>query len=92
MLKEVQVPIALGLGVVDRMFAREIGMLKPAARHEIDDNGQRLLHRIKVNALHVPRLFNSQSGFKQFVLHERTSSEISPFLTPLPTQNSNEAY
>jgi hypothetical protein len=73
------------------MFARDIGMLEPAARHEIDDDGQGLPGCVKVNALHVPRVFNPQRSFKQFVLHERTPSRIDPFLTSLPTQNSKEA-
>jgi hypothetical protein len=73
------------------MFARDIGMLEPATGHEIDDDGQGLPGRIKVNALHVPGFFNPQRSFKQFVLHERTLSRIDPFLTSLPTQNSKEA-
>src|SRR5215471_12500278 len=51
MLKEVEVPQPLDLGVVNLVLARSLGMGKAAARNEIDMDGQPPLPGIEVNRL-----------------------------------------
>ena len=55
MLKEVEVPQPLDLGVVNLVFTLRLGMSKAAARHEIDMDGQPPLPGIEVHRLHEPR-------------------------------------
>jgi hypothetical protein len=51
MLKEVEMPQPLDLGVVDLVFARSLGVSKAAARHEIDVDGRSPLPSIEVHRL-----------------------------------------
>jgi hypothetical protein len=76
-LKEVQVPVALGHGVVGRVCPLDAGHGKAAAGDEINANGQRLLASIKINALDKPRFGNAQGGFKQLGTHASISSRRS---------------
>src|ERR1700722_3284491 len=69
MLKEVEVPQPLDLGVVDLVFASGLGMGKAAARHEIDMDGQPSLPGIEVHPLHEPRCGNAKGCRKQLVGH-----------------------
>src|SRR5262245_44993027 len=59
MLKKVEVPQPLDLGVVNLVLARSLGMSKAAARHEIDMDGQPPLPDIEVYRLHEPRRGNA---------------------------------
>ena len=72
MLEKVQVPVTLDLRVVNRMGALDTGISEAATRHEIDVDGQTLLSGIEVNALDKPGIDNTQSGFKDLVLHRRS--------------------
>ena len=69
MLKEVQVPIALGHGVVRRVCPLDAGHGKAAARDEVDSNRQRLLRHVKLDPVDVPRGGNAQGGFEQLGGH-----------------------
>src|SRR5262249_58857602 len=60
MLKEVEMPQPLDLGVVDLVLSRSLGMSKAAARHEIDMDGQPPLPGIEVHRLHEPRRGDAQ--------------------------------
>src|SRR5262249_46255894 len=69
MLKEVEVPEPLDLGVVNLVFARSLGMAKAAARHKIDVDGQPPLPGIEVHRPHEPRRADAQGCRKQLVGH-----------------------
>ena len=71
-LEEVEVTQAFDLGVVDRMHARHVWHRKPRPGNEIDADGQRLLSRVEIDAVDVPRLGNAQGQFEELVLHPRT--------------------
>ena len=60
MLKEVEVPQPLDLGIVNLVLARSLGMGKAATRHEIDMDGQPPLPGIEVHRLHEPRRGDAQ--------------------------------
>ena len=68
-LKEVQVPIALGHGVVRRMHTLDAGHGKAATSDEVDGNGQHLLLGVELNPVDVPRGGNAQGGFEQLGGH-----------------------
>jgi hypothetical protein len=59
-LKEVEAPQPLDLGVVNLVFTLCLGMGKAAARHEIDMDGQPPLPGIEVHRLHEPRRVDTQ--------------------------------
>jgi hypothetical protein len=69
MLKEVEVPQSLGLGVVDPMQPFDPRCGKPAAGDKVDADREDLACRVKINAPHIPRFGNAESDFKQLVLH-----------------------
>jgi hypothetical protein len=69
MLKEVEVPQPLDLGVVDLVLARSLGMSKAAARHEIDVDRQSPLPSIEVHRLHKPGRRDPKGCCKQLVGH-----------------------
>jgi hypothetical protein len=69
MLKEVEMPQPLDLGVVNLVLARSLGMGKAAARHEIDMDGQPPLPGIEVHPLHEPRRGDPKCCCKQLVGH-----------------------
>ena len=64
MLKEVEVPQSLGLGVVDPMQPFDPRCGKPAAGDKVDGDRQHLACGVKINAPHVPRFANAEGGFK----------------------------
>ena len=64
-------PQPLSLGVVDRMQALGAGRRKSAPSDKVDPDCQCLPGGIEVDASHVPRFGNAESGFKQLVLHSR---------------------
>ncbi len=69
MLEEVQVPVALGHGVVRRMRPFDVGHSKTAAGDEVDGNGQGLLRHVELDPVDVPRGSNAQGGFEQLDGH-----------------------
>lgn len=68
-LKEIQVPVALGHGVVSRMRPPDAGHGKAAAGDKIDVDRQRLLYNVKLDPVDVPGGGNAQGGFEQFSRH-----------------------
>ena len=71
MLEEVEMPVALGLGVVNRVLPRRLGMGKSAARRKIDPNRQPSLACIERDGLHEPRRLDAKGCLKQLVGHDR---------------------
>ena len=67
MLEEVQMPVTLGLCIVDRMDTVSTGVRKPTASNKIDLDRQTLSFGIEVNTLNVPRIHNAQSRFEYLV-------------------------
>src|ERR1017187_6165728 len=67
MLKEVEMPVTLGLRIVDRMDTISARVSKPAAGDKIDFDSQALSVGIEVDALNVPRIHNTQSSFEYLV-------------------------
>mgnify|MGYP001612056973 CR=1 FL=1 len=74
MLKEIQMPVALDLGVVNRMPAFNGGIGEAAARNEVDVDGQVLPSGIEIDAFDVSRIGNTESGFKDWVLHRSSTT------------------
>src|SRR5690606_33236010 len=54
-LEEVQVPVTLGDGVVNRMLALHASQREAAAGDEVHPDGERLGRQIEVRARHLPR-------------------------------------
>ena len=69
-------PQPLSLGVVDRMQALGAGRRKSAPSDKVDPDCQCLPGGIEVDASHVPRFGNAESGFKQLVLHSRALASM----------------
>ena len=69
MLEEVQVPVALGEGVVDRMLPLCPGELESAASREIDTDRERLRASIDFCVRYIPRARHAQRGLKQLLAH-----------------------
>jgi hypothetical protein len=69
MLEEVQMPVTLGLRIVDRVDTISTGVSKPAASNKIDLDSQALSFGIEVNTLNVLRIHNAQSSFKNLARH-----------------------
>jgi hypothetical protein len=69
MLKEVEVPILLGHGVVRGMQTLRVGHRESSTSDKIKGDGQSLLGGIKIDVLHVPRLDHSERGFEQLGSH-----------------------
>ena len=78
MLEEIEMPQALDLGVVHRMYAGYPGRRKPRPGDEIYTDRQGLLGRVEIDPVHVPRLDDPQCRFKEFVLHAHTLAEPLP--------------
>ena len=72
MLEEVQVPVALGHCVVNRVNTLMTRDLKPTTTLEVNHHGQCLGRLLKVNRGHIPRLMDSQGSFKQLGSHQFT--------------------
>lgn len=69
MLEEVQMQVALGHRVVDRVLAIGAEQRKAAARAEIDLDRQRARQRIEPSLAHVPRGLDPEGRFEQFLCH-----------------------
>src|SRR5262249_30281075 len=67
MLKEIEVPQPLDLGVVNVVFAWRPRMTKLGATHEIDTDGHLVPLGIEIHLLDEPRLGDTQSLCKQFI-------------------------
>jgi hypothetical protein len=67
MLEEVQMPVTLGLSIVDRMDTISAGVSKPAASNKINLDSQALSFGIEINTLNVPRIDYAQSRFEYLV-------------------------
>src|SRR5215471_12637526 len=76
MLKEVEMPKLLDLGVVDLVFARSLGVSKAAARHEIDVDGQSPLPSIEVHPLNEPGRSDPKGCRKQLVGHHPSTPQL----------------
>jgi hypothetical protein len=70
MLKEVQVAQLLDLGVVNRVFARDLWMGKASTSREIDINREPPLARVEIDSLHKPRSLDAKGRLEQFVCHQ----------------------
>ena len=69
MLEEVQMPVALGLGVVDRMQPFRPFVRKPAAFGEIDGDRQEPLAGVERDIAHVPGGSDAKGRSEKFVAH-----------------------
>jgi hypothetical protein len=67
MLKEVEVPQPLDLGIVNLVFTWRPRMTKPGATHEIDTDGHLVLLGIEIHLLDEPRLSDPQRFCKQII-------------------------
>jgi hypothetical protein len=66
-LKEVEVPQPLDLGIVDLVLSGGPRMTEAGAAHEIDANGHLLFASVEVHLLDEPRLGDTKSFRKQVV-------------------------
>jgi hypothetical protein len=64
MLEEIEVPQALDLRVVHRMFAGNADIAKPGACNEVNGNVELPLSSIEVNTLDVPGSRDAEGGFE----------------------------
>lgn len=64
MLEDVQMPIPLTLGIMDRVHPFPAGIGEPTAHNKINMNNQGHLDSIEINALNKPRVGNAQGGCK----------------------------
>ena len=71
MLEEVEMPVALCLGVVDRMQSFRPFVRKPAAFGEIDSDGQEPLAGVERDIAHVPGGSDAKGRSEKFVAHAR---------------------
>ena len=71
MLEEVEMPVALRLGVVDRMQSFHPFVRKPAAFGEIDGDGQEPLAGVERDIAHVPGGSDAKGRSEKFVAHAR---------------------
>jgi hypothetical protein len=77
-LEEVQVPVTLGDGVVNRMLALHASQREAAAGDEVHPDGERLGRQIEVRARHLPRRRDPQGSLKQLVSHTRSRTCSGP--------------
>src|SRR6516162_5836057 len=70
MLEEVQVAQLLDLGVVNRVFARDLWMGKTSTSREIDINREPPLARVEIYSLHKPRSLDAKGRLEHFVCHQ----------------------
>jgi hypothetical protein len=68
-LEEVEMPIALGHCVVNRMLASHIGHREATARGKVHTDRQCASLRIEIRPSDIPRRTDPQRGFKQFLGH-----------------------
>jgi hypothetical protein len=90
-LEEVEVPQPLGLGVMDPMQSFDPRCGKPAAGDKVDTDRQDLERGVEINAPHIPRFGNAESGFKQLVLHPRALASIAECRT-MPAFSNARLY
>ena len=69
MLEEVEMPVALGLGVVDRMHARHAGHREPTSGDKVDADRQGACLGIEIRAGDKPGRPDSQRRFEEFLGH-----------------------
>ena len=69
MLKEIQMPQALDLGVVHGMFAGNPGIAKSATCNEVNGDVELPLNSIEVNTSNIPRSRDTEGGFEQLIRH-----------------------
>ena len=87
MLELVQVAQLLDLGVVNRVFARDLWMRKTSTSGEIDINREPPLARVEIDSLHKPRSPDAKGRLEQFVCHQGYCNNISlPFSTRITTR------
>jgi hypothetical protein len=72
MLEEVEMPVALRLGVVDRMQSFGAFVRKPAAFGKIDGDGQEPLASVERDIAHIPGGGDAKGRREKFVAHART--------------------
>jgi hypothetical protein len=77
MLEEVQVAQLLGLGVVNRVFPRDLWMGKTSTSREIDINREPSLARVEIDSLHKPWSLDAKGCLEQFVCHHGYCPPIS---------------
>src|SRR5690606_28194514 len=77
-LEEVQVPVKLGDGDVNRMVALHASQREAAAGDEVHPDGERLGRQIEVRARHLPRRRDPQGSLKQLVSHTRSRTCSGP--------------
>ena len=75
-LEEVEVAQPLGLGVMDPMQPVDSRCGKPAAGDKVYADGEHLADGVEIDTPHVPRFGDTESGFKQLVLHPRALASI----------------
>src|SRR5487761_1180048 len=68
-LEEVQVPVALGFGVMDRVLSSKFGMRKARTGDEINADREQMLVGIELDALNLPRRLDSKSSIEERIGH-----------------------
>ena len=76
-LEEIQMPVALGHGVVRGMRPRNPRYSEAATCHKINVQRQRFLRGVKINPVDVPWRGNTQCGFKKLGSHHVSFSRAS---------------
>jgi hypothetical protein len=84
MLEEVEMAVALGLGIVNRMQALRAFIWKTAALLEIDGNRQEFLARVELDILDIPRCFDAKRRREKLVANVVLPCVAAPATTRMP--------
>jgi hypothetical protein len=82
MLEEIEMPVALGLCVVNRMQAFRGFVRKTAAFGEIDADGQQPLPGVKLDIAYIPGAGDAKGRREKFVAHDHTPTGLPDAAAP----------